>query len=108
MRYLVPNHIAMRLFGIISQEEGKKIGIRENTIQFIFTIAQISGYLIVIVLESQGLMADFGEAGTAEVDGRGRRDDTLLSRRTRPTVLTEKRGRDGKQSVAPSSPRDAD
>src|SRR6266487_2217628 len=54
------------------------------------------------------LMADFGEAGTAEVDGRGRRDDTLLSRRTRPTVLTEKRGRDGKQSVAPSSPRDAD
>src|SRR6266516_4719653 len=55
-----------------------------------------------------GLMADFGEAGTAEVDGRGRRDDTLLSRRTRPTVLTEKRGRDGKQSVAPSSPRDAD
>src|SRR6266516_363827 len=56
----------------------------------------------------QWLMADFGEAGTAEVDGRGRRDDTLLSRRTRPTVLTEKRGRDGKQSVDPSSPRDAD
>jgi hypothetical protein len=43
-----------------------------------------------------------------EVDGRGRRDDTLLSRRTRQTVLTKKRGRDGKQSLAPSSPRDAD
>ena len=46
--------------------------------------------------------------GMDEVDGRGRRDDTLLSRRTRQTVLTEKRGRDGKQSVAPASRRDAD
>jgi hypothetical protein len=36
------------------------------------------------------LMANFGESGTDEIDGRGRRDDTLLSRRTRQTVLSEK------------------
>jgi hypothetical protein len=56
----------------------------------------------------QRLKADFGEPGMDEVDGRGRRYDTLLSRRTHLTVLTEKRGRDGKQSVATSSRRDAD
>ena len=39
--------------------------------------------------------------------GEGRKDDTLLFRRTRPTVLTEKRGHNGKQSVVPSSRRDA-
>jgi hypothetical protein len=33
------------------------------------------------------LMADFGESGMAEIDGKGRRDDTLLSRRTRQTIL---------------------
>ncbi len=54
------------------------------------------------------LMADFGELGTAEVDGREGKDDTLLSKRTRPPVLTEKRGCDGKPSVTPSSRRDAD
>jgi hypothetical protein len=27
-------------------------------------------------------MADFGESGMDEIDGRGRRDDTLLCRRT--------------------------
>jgi hypothetical protein len=53
-----------------------------------------------------GLMADFGGSGIDEIDGRGRRDDTLLSKSTRPTVPTEKRGRDGKQSVAPSSPEE--
>ncbi len=53
-------------------------------------------------------MADFGEAEMVEFEGRGKRDDTLLSRRTRPTVLTKKRDRNGKPSLAPASRRDAD
>ena len=34
--------------------------------------------------------------------------DRLPSRRTRLTVLTEKRGRDGRKPIAPPSRRDAD
>ncbi len=49
------------------------------------------------------LMADFGESGKDEIDGRERRDDKLLSRRTRQTVLREKRGRDGRESLTPPS-----
>jgi len=84
------------------------IALSEGVKQRLIDFALDDNFVRDQILTDIWLMADFGEAGTAEVDGRGRRDDTLLSRRTRPTVLTEKRGRDGKQSVAPSSPRDAD
>lgn len=55
-----------------------------------------------------GLMADFGESGTAEIKRREKICDRLPSRRTRLTVLTEKRGRDGRKPIVPPSRRDAD